>query len=197
MMEMKEALEQLALRRTNELVVAPFTGGLLWQDLSERPEYDLPFWGAMGKASSTALGLALALPEWPVWAIDGDGSLVMNLGSLVTIAHMAPKNLVHFVLENGVYATTGGQPVPGAGTLDFAAMARAAGFPKVFTFAEAEGLERGIDGALAGDGPVFVCLKVKPAPLSRDRMEDRLPRRSTKQSAPALRDAIALVRAGR
>lgn len=195
MMEMKEALEQVAARRSDELVVAPFTGALIWQDLSQKPEYDFPFWGAMGKASSTGLGLALALPDWPVWVIDGDGSLVMNLGSLITIAQVAPRNLVHMVLENGVYATTGGQPVPGAGVLDFVGMARSAGFPRVYSFSDVGHLKRGLADALEGDGPTFICLKVKPARLARERMEDRLPRRMPKQAAPELRAAIARARA--
>ena len=57
-----------------------------------------------------ALGIALAKPDTKVILFDGDGSLLMNLGSLVTIGNKAPKNLVHFVMDNGVYATTGGQP---------------------------------------------------------------------------------------
>ena len=65
----------------------------------------------MGKGSSIALGLALARPDIPIILFDGDGSLEMNLGSLVTVANKAPKNLYHFVIQNGVYAMTGGQPI--------------------------------------------------------------------------------------
>lgn len=193
-MEMKQALESFARRRTDQLVVAPFTGGLVWQDVSQHPDLDLPFWGAMGKASSTGLGLALAAPNRQIWVLDGDGSLVMNLGSLVTIANLAQKNLVHVVLENGVYATTGGQPVPGAGNVDFAAAALAAGFPRAYAFSDVAALERGLDHALAGDGPTFITLRVAPAPLPKGGDDVRLPRRRTKQSAIAMSRVLQAAR---
>lgn len=192
MMEMKDALSILSARRTDELVVAPFTGALVWQDVTGRPEFDLPDWGAMGKSSSAGLGLALALPNRRVWVLDGDGSLLMNLGSLVTIAQMGPKNLIHVVLENGVYATTGGQPIPGAGTVDFPALASASGFKRTYSFGSVEELDKGLDEAIAGDGPVLLSLKVKPAGLPRERVEDRLPRRGTKQAIREMQEALGL-----
>lgn len=195
-MEMKDALAELAGRRSDELVLAPFTGALVWQDLSSSPELDLPFWGAMGKASSTGLGLALALPERRVWVLDGDGSLLMNLGSLVTIAHMHPANLVHVVLENGVYATTGRQPIPGAGVADFAQLARAAGFPSVYSFTNLHRWRAEVDDVLSAPGPTFVRLKVEPAPLPRERVVDRLPRRSTRLSVADMQRAIEAWRTG-
>ncbi len=175
MMEIRPALAVLARHRTDELVITPFTGSIAWEDLSDKPELDLPFWGSMGKAASTGLGVALAVPHLKVWVIDGDGSLLMNLGCLVTTANLAPPNFYHFVLENGVYRTTGGQPIPGRGRVDFAGLARAAGFPRVYEFADLATLEREISSVLAAPGPTFVTLKVSPAPLER-----RLPRRRTK-----------------
>ena len=86
-----------------------------WESVSSNKDLDLPIFGAMGKASSVALGLALARPDKRIVVLDGDGGLLMNLGSLVTIADQEPDNLVHFVFEDGMYFTTGGQPVPGAG----------------------------------------------------------------------------------
>jgi len=65
-----------------------------------------------GKASSVGLGLALARPETKVLIFDGDGSLVMNLGTMLTICNMAPPNLIHFLFENRIYRTTGGSPSP-------------------------------------------------------------------------------------
>ena len=67
----------------------------------------------MGKASSVGLGVALARPDVRVLVLDGDGSLLMNLGSLVTIASQAPKNLVHVVFDGATYDTSGAQPTPG------------------------------------------------------------------------------------
>ena len=88
---------------------------------------DLPISGAMGKASSVGLGVALAQPDKKVLILDGDGSLLMNLGSLVTLSNKSPKNLYHFLFNNNVYAVTGGQPIPGAEVSDWEGMAKAAG----------------------------------------------------------------------
>src|SRR5215469_14895638 len=90
--------------------------------------------GCMGSASTIALGIALARPERKVLIVDGDGSLLMQLGSLVTIAGAAPPNLFHFVFENGVYETSGSQPLPAEGRYDLTGMARAAGYAHVVAY---------------------------------------------------------------
>jgi thiamine pyrophosphate-dependent acetolactate synthase large subunit-like protein len=82
-------------------------------------------WGSMGLASSIGLGLALARPDLCVFVLDGDGSLLMNLGSLATIGLLHPPNLVVVVMDNEEYATTGGQPTPTAYGADLDAAARA------------------------------------------------------------------------
>ena len=89
-------------------------------------------WGSMGLASSIGLGLALARPDVRVFVLDGDGSLLMNLGSLATIGLLHPANLVVIVMDNEEYATTGGQPTPTAygADLDAAARARCASTPR-------------------------------------------------------------------
>jgi len=120
------------------------------------------FSGAMGKASSVGLGVALARPDRKVIVLDGDGSLLMNLGSLVTIANMAPPNLIHFVFENDVYRTTGGQPIPRAGKISFTGLAAAAGYANVHEFADLESLERNIEAVFNEVGPTLVCLKIVP-----------------------------------
>src|SRR5437763_9645925 len=84
-------------------------------------------WGSMGVASSVGLGLALARPDARVFVLDGDGSLLMNLGSLATIGLLKPANLVVIVMDNEEYATTGGQPTPTAHGADLDAAARAMG----------------------------------------------------------------------
>jgi phosphonopyruvate decarboxylase len=130
--------------------------------VTHRQELDLPVAGAMGKASSVALGLALAVPDRKVFVLDGDGSLVMNLGTLTTISNMAPENLYHFVFENGVYAVTGGQPIPAAGKLSFQGMAMEAGYAASFEFDDTEELATNIDSVLKEKGPVLVCLRTAP-----------------------------------
>jgi thiamine pyrophosphate-dependent acetolactate synthase large subunit-like protein len=82
-------------------------------------------WGSMGLASSIGLGLALARPDVRVFVLDGDGSLLMNLGSLATIGLLRPSNLVVIVMDNEEYATTGGQATPTAHGADLEAAARA------------------------------------------------------------------------
>ena len=181
-----DALRALATLRRDELVIAPFQGAVVWEELSDRPELDFPYFGSMGKAASTGLGIALAVPGLDVWVLDGDGSLLMNLGCLVTTAHLAPPNLYHFVLENGVYGTTGGQPIPGSNRTDFAGLARAAGFPRVYEFDSLATLERELPQVVGrqGDsaaprGPTFVSLKVSAEALPR-----RVPLRTTKKALP-------------
>jgi phosphonopyruvate decarboxylase len=135
----------------------------------------------MSKASSFGLGLALARPDRKMVVLDGDGGLLMNLGSLVTIANMAPANLVHFVFENGVYRTSGGQPIPGKLKVDFAAMAKDAGFEKVYTFSNGEDFSSNVKQILHEKGPTFVYLKVAV------HVEEKLPPFPTRTTADCFR----------
>src|SRR5205085_9685075 len=112
--------------------------------------------GCMGSASSIALGIALAQPQRRVIVVDGDGSLLMQLGSLVTIAGAATSNLFHFVFENGVYETSRSQPLPGEGRFDLAEMARAAGYASVETFDDSGVFAEALPGLVRQHGPVFV-----------------------------------------
>jgi phosphonopyruvate decarboxylase len=118
--------------------------------------------GAMGSASSIALGLALAQPQRKVIVMDGDGSLLMQLGSLVTIAGAAPENLYHFLFENGVYATSGGQPLPAEGLVDFETIARGAGYAHAARYDDASAFKAALPDLLERRGPVFVTLQIEP-----------------------------------
>ena len=130
--------------------------------VTQREELDLPISGAMGKASSLGLGLALAIPDRKVVVLDGDGSLLMNLGTLATISNKAPENLYHFVFENGVYAVTGGQPIPAGGKVNFKGMAEESGYAACYEFEDTEELATNIESILNQKGPVLVCLKITP-----------------------------------
>jgi thiamine pyrophosphate-dependent acetolactate synthase large subunit-like protein len=127
---------------------------------------DVSLSGAMSKASSLALGLALACPERKVIVLDGDGSLLMNLGSLVTVAEKSPHNLFHFLFDNGVYAVTGGQPVPGLGHTDWVGMANSAGYAASYSFDNLEDLSTRIDEILGTMGPVFIHLSIVASVLN-------------------------------
>lgn len=156
------AFKALAAVRDGAIVVSRYSAAFEWGAIDPNP---LNYFGigAMGQCSSFALGLALALPEQKIIVLDGDGSLLMNLGSLVTIASMAPKNLVHFVCENGAYEVNGGHPIPNQGRVNFADFARGAGFAHVFEFDDVATFTAEIPRVLALPGPVFGTLKLVAA----------------------------------
>ena len=186
MMDGIAALRVLTRERTDEVVLTCMSNRHDWSKVSTRPELDLSAGGAMGKASSFALGLALARPKERVWVLDGDGSLLMNLGCLVTVASMAPKNLLHVVWENDAYDTTGGQAVPGAGLFDLVAIAKGAGYPNAFVFEDVEDFQNRIKEVLSLQGPTMVVLKV--VSLGR-RPPAGLPRAA--EAFPRLRQLLA------
>ena len=141
-------------------------------------------WGSMGLASSIGLGLALAQPDVRVIVLDGDGSLLMNLGSLATIGLLRPANLVVVVMDNQEYATTGGQPTPTAHGADLDAAARAMGIAATTTVRTPEELTGALDVARPGqgreggaerhapEGAVFIVAKVKEsAPTAKPPLD--------------------------
>lgn len=126
MIERMDLFRALAARRTDEIVVMTMTATLQWPLVSHH-ELDFDFLAfGMGHAGDFGLGLALARPERKTIVLKGDGGLLMSLGSLATWAACAPGNLLVLLLENRSYEMTGGQPLPPR--VDFAALARAAGF---------------------------------------------------------------------
>jgi thiamine pyrophosphate-dependent acetolactate synthase large subunit-like protein len=153
-------MEIFAEHRTDEVMVTTMSSAKVWPRHSKRADLDLPLRGCMGKASSLGLGVALARPERKVVVLDGDGSLLMNLGALVTVAGMAPKNFLHVVLEGRTYDTSGGQPTPNEGAVDFAGLARAAGYRRAETVDDEAGLHTALSELTNAEGPVFLCVRV-------------------------------------
>ena len=121
--------------------------------------------GSMGLAVPIALGVALAQPGRKVFALEGDGSLLMQLGCLATVAALAPRNLAILVLDNGAYQITGGQPTPAAAAgTDFMAVARGCGLSAATWAADEAEFERALDRCLATDGPHVVGAKLDDQP---------------------------------
>src|SRR6188768_4195096 len=117
-------------------------------------------WGSMGLASSIGLGLAMAKPDRRVVVLDGDGSLLMNLGSLATIGWVKPSNLVVIVADNRLYGTTGGQDTATAHGADLEAAARAMGITATATVSTGAELDRALARTKAEAGPWVIVAKV-------------------------------------
>ena len=165
-MRTPDCLRELSRHRTDEVVIAAMTSAVHWPSFSAHPRDLLYVPSTMGGAPSLGLGVALARPDRRVIVLNGDGSMLMNLGALVTIGEQAPRNLLLVVFDNAMYAVTGGQSVPGLGKVDFAAMAEAAGWPHAQRFAELDDWGNALPDLLCAEGPVFVQLTVEPEPGS-------------------------------
>ncbi len=172
--------------RENSIVIVTGTGGRHWMDISTNEKRDVPLAGAMGQTTSAALGLALAQPNEKVVLFDSEGSLLMNMGILATIAGQKPKNFVHFLMDNECYATTGGQPVPNSQEIDYAGMAKEAGYTAAYNFDNLEDLTTNLGKIMSETGPVFVAMKMVPEienePIGRRQ------RRAARPRAQAIRE---------
>ena len=167
MMKRDACFRALARQITDEVVIATYSSAVDWNDLNPRALNYFSM-GAMGLASSHGLGLALANPKRRIVVLDGDGSLLMNLGSLVTIAAAAPKNLFHFVCNNGCYEANGGHPIPNP-QVDFSGLARSAGYRQAYDFSELASFEQQVGHVISEEGPVFATLHVERSrPLKYD-----------------------------
>jgi thiamine pyrophosphate-dependent acetolactate synthase large subunit-like protein len=120
--------------------------------------------GSMGLAFPIALGVALAQPNRRVFALEGDGSLLMQLGCLSTIATLKPKNLVMVVMDNGVYQITGAQPTPAAAATDLIAVAIGSGLTNSSWAADEEDFERLIDQSLNVSEPMLIGVRIDDRP---------------------------------
>ena len=194
MIDNLEACRVIEQNRNNAIVVTTMGAGnprFGWPVVSQDEALDVPVGGAMGKASSFALGLALAQPDRNVLILDGDGSLVMNLGTLTTISETAPSNLYHFVFENGCYAVTGGQPIPADGKVSFKEMAAGAGYAAAYEFDDLEDLASGIGDILQKQGPIMVNLKITPEIENSPINLRPRPKRNTYGAVQELRQALS------
>ncbi|PPQ17095.1 hypothetical protein CV770_22845 [Bradyrhizobium sp. AC87j1] len=120
--------------------------------------------GSMGLAFPIALGVALAQPDRRVFALEGDGSLLMQLGALSTIATLKPKNLIMIVMDNGIYQITGAQPTPAASVADIVAIAAGSGLSNSTWAADEEDFERLVDAAMSAAAPSLIAVRIDDKP---------------------------------
>ncbi|MBI4202341.1 MAG: thiamine pyrophosphate-binding protein [Chloroflexi bacterium] len=148
--------------RDKAIVIATGTSGRHWREASTDMKRDVALGGSMGQTTAACLGLALGLPNEKVCLFDSEGSLLMNLGILPTVSGKQPKNFYHFLMDNECYATTGGQPVANAQNLDWAGMAKSAGYAATYHFDNLEDFASNVGDIMKKAGPVFVSMKIVP-----------------------------------
>jgi phosphonopyruvate decarboxylase len=170
------ALDVLRRARTDlDVLITAMGAAREWMARGELHPLDFVYVpSSMGQATSLGLGLALARPDRRIVVCTGDGALLMNLGTLVTITAAAPSNLVILLFDNGVYEVTGAQPTPATADLrrdqrelDFTEVARSCGFTSLFAFRDSSTWQRDIRTVLDAAGPTLALLKVPPVPGAR------------------------------
>jgi len=165
MMNRFELTKRLTAKLTHEEAVIGGIGNSnfdLW--MSGQRAQNFYMLGSMGLAIPIALGVALAQPQRRVVALEGDGSLLMQLGCLATVAERAPQNLTIVIWDNGIYQITGAQPTATAATADLVAIARGAGIAKSAWAADEEDFDRLFAMALSDDGPSLIAARIDGEP---------------------------------
>ena len=172
------------LARVDEADLVLSTTGMISREVFTTEDRPGNFYmlGSMGLLSSLGLGLALLAPQRRVWVLDGDGSALMSLGTLPLIATARPPNLLHIILDNEAYESTGGQPAISA-SVDLATVGKSCGYPQVNRVASREELERALVAYPSASGPRLILVKVAIAPV------EGIPRVS--HSPTAIRDRFA------
>ena len=154
----KEVVEILAKNAGNNPIVA--ANGFMSRDLFEVNDKKSNFYmiGSMGLASSIGLGIALKKPKKRVFVFDGDGNILMNLGSLVTIGSLKPKNLIHVVIDNNSHESTGGQPTYSS-RINLEKIAKNTGY-KIFKIKSKNNLISTLKIIKKFQGPIFLLIKI-------------------------------------
>jgi thiamine pyrophosphate-dependent acetolactate synthase large subunit-like protein len=193
MIESKEVFEAFQKHRGNAIVSVQGTSGKHWADVTTKQSRDISMGGAMGQSTAAIFGLALGLPDQKVVHFDTEGALLMNLGVLASIAGKKPKNFVHFLLDNGCYATTGGQPVPNSEEIDYSVIAAGSGYAATYNFDDLEELSTSLEEIMSQEGPIFVAIKV-PAEVENlpIGMRERRATRSRAQTISDLRSELGI-----
>ncbi len=161
----EECLQLIASQRTDEIVIATMGMSVPWAKISTHPLDYASVGSAMGHAADFALGIALAKRDKKVVVLNGDGSMLMCLGTLATITGLAkpPVNYLLFVCDNGTYEVTGNQPVPRNTEFSWTTVAKGTGFEQVYEFDDIGTLETALPKIWHEPGPVFVSLRIAKA----------------------------------
>lgn len=168
MIRRETATRLLAQRLTNEVIVTNLGQNTIdYQQIADR-DLNCYTFGSMGQCSSIAAGIAMARPDVKVISVDGDGSLLMNLGVICTTANLQQPNLALVILDNERYVTTGGQPTATSGRTSITGLARGAGFDddKVLEASNDEELERAYERIIREDGPFVLNVKIESGPAA-------------------------------
>jgi thiamine pyrophosphate-dependent acetolactate synthase large subunit-like protein len=158
-----------------------YTNFDLWaasNSLSGRRQQNFYMLGSMGLAVPIALGVAIAQPRRKIFALEGDGSILMQLGSLSTVAARAPKNLCIVIMDNGAYQITGGQIAATGQGADVVGIARASGLAFSAWAADEDDFQDLIKRVLKEDGPWLICC----------RIDSQKPVDTTERDPPRIRD---------
>ena len=158
-MDRKEAIEFISERINNSPIIA--ANGFISRDLFSSSEKKTNFYmiGSMGLASSIGLGIALKKPKKRIFIFDGDGNILMNLSSLVTIGSLQPKNLIHIIFDNNVHESTGGQPTY-SNQIDISKIAKTLGYT-IFSVRTKKSLENTLEKIRNMKGPIMILVKIQ------------------------------------
>ena len=186
MIAKEDCLRTIAKYRTDQVMVTSMGATVPWSKYSEHPFDYASVGSAMGHTADFALGIALAQPDRKVLALNGDGSMLMCLGTLATIAGLKKpaRNFYLFVCHNGTYEVTGNQHIPGRSGFSFSAIAKGVGLEKVYDFNTIESLEASLPNILNEAGPALITVEMIPA-------NEPPPHRSPDNPTPYLTGTLA------
>ena len=165
----KEAVKTVCNFVKNDIVVS--ANGFISRDVYSSLEKNTNFYmiGSMGLASSIGLGIALKKPKKRIFVFDGDGNILMNLGSLVTIGSLQPKNLIHLIFDNNIHESTGGQPTH-ANKINIAKIAKVTNYT-IFSVKTKKSLENVLRKVQISKGPILIHIRVKKSKEKSSRVE--------------------------
>lgn len=165
----KEAIDMISHFGKNDIIIS--ANGFISRDLYTSLEKNTNFYmiGSMGLASSIGLGVALKKPKKRVLVFDGDGNILMNLGSLVTIGALQPKNLIHFIFDNKIHESTGGQPTH-SNKINISKIAKATNY-RVFSIKNVKNLQKILKKIKNLSGPILIHIHINKSKEKNSRVD--------------------------